>query len=277
MDIADAATYFDQDPVADGYTLNYLFDAQTASFDDSSGDGATNRRRILSLAPGLALPTRRVIEMYGDLWLVGTGTPDGFYGEVIRQQYTMKRVTDAFTLYTPGAALAQVGGLAVYGHRHYFRDVTDNVSEAKLDTFWNIFLAPGEPAGPGSILKDARGGLYRVRNDYLPVEGLRVCQSDTLDAGSRVTVALDTGVYDPVTDSFSSGSSAVPGILLNLPQAYHFRHMTDGRELPGDRILFLPGSSQPTTGGTLSIAGVKWRVVTVQPELDAKAVHMRLA
>jgi len=275
--IHDAARYFDNDPVTDGYTGAVLFNAQTASFDDSNSDGATLRRRVLSLAPGLSIPTRRVISMYGDRWLVGTGTPDGFLGSVIRQHFGMKRVTDNMTLYTPNQAVALSGGTAVYAHKFYFRDVVNNLTEAEFDTFWNIFVAPGEAAAKGSFFRDADGRFYRVRNDYLPVEGLRVCQSDTLDAAARTTAVFNTGSYNPITDSVSAGTTTVNCIKLEPPKFYRFRYVSDPKLEPGDLCIFVPGSFAATTGQTFTMDGRKWRVLGVETELDAKALHVRLA
>lgn len=277
MDLLKASTFFDEDPVDDGYTGDYLFHAQTASFDDSNSDGATNRRRVLSTGATTVIPARRVIEMYGDRWIVGIGTPDGFYGEVMRQHYSMKRATDLMTLLTPNQLLTAASGTAAWVHRYYFKDGSDALTSSEIDTFWNIFLSPDEPASKGTFFKDATGRLYRVRNDYLPVEGLRVCQSDSLDAGALVSAVWSTGAYDPITDTVAAGSTTVSAVMLETPKFYRFRALSDPLTERGDTAVFVPATITPKIGDTFTIAGKVWRAVIVQPEMDAWAVQARLA
>ena len=277
MEIHDAAAYFDQDPITDGYSGAALFEAQTASFDDSSGDGATNRRRVLSLAPGLAIPARRVVSLYGDRWLVGTGTPDGFLGSVIRQHFTMKRVTDLMAVVTPTEALAASAGTPVYAQRLYFKDTVNSLTDAEYDTFWNIFVAPGEPVVQGTFFRDADSRLYRARNTYLPLEGLRVAQSDALDTDARTTATFQTGTYDPVTDTFAAGTAAVAAIKIDVPKFYRFQHVSDAQTQKGDLAVLVPTGTTVPVGQTFTMDTLSWRILGKQVELGAIAIHARRA
>jgi hypothetical protein len=277
MEISDAAIHFDKDPILDGYSGALLFYGQTASYDDSSQDGATNRRRVLSLAPALSMPTRRVVSLYGDRWVVGTGTPDGFLGSVIRQHFTMKRVTDLMAVLTPSEALAASAGTPAYVQRMYFKDVVNTLTDAEYDTQWNIFIAPGEAVVQGTFFRDADSRLYRVRQDYLPTEGLRVCQSDALDVGARTTATFGTGSYDPITDTTSAGTTTVNAITLDIPKFYRFLHVSDAKTLPGDIAVFVPSATTVVLGGTFTMGGATWRVMAKQTEMDATAIHARRA
>jgi hypothetical protein len=277
MDLNAAATFFDDDPFLDGYSGAALFSAQAASFDDSSSDGATNRRRVLSTGPDVVMPARRVVQLHGDRWLVGTGTPDGFLGEVIRRHYTMKRVTDLMALLTPGQTLAQAAGTPVYVQKMYFKDTVNQLTDSEYDTQWNIFVAPDEVASQGSFFRDAAGRLYRVRNDYLPTEGLRICQSDALDVSSFQECVFDTRVEDPVTETMTGAFTTVNGIVVDLPKFYRFQHVSDAKILPGDTAVFVPANLAVTQGMTFTIAGKVWRVMALQAEIDAKVVHARRA
>jgi hypothetical protein len=277
MDLFDAASYFDNDRMYDGYTGAYLFDAQAASFNDASSDGATNRRRVLSTAADVVMPTRGVLLTNGDRWLVGTGTPDGFQGEVIRRHYTTKRATDLLAVLTPAQALAAAVGVAAYAQKMYFKDVVNSVTDSEYDVQWNIFMAPAESARKGYFLRDSGGRLYRVRNDYLPTEGLRILQSDELDTDAVQSCTFNTGVENVVTEVVAAGTTAVTGIQVDMPKFYRFRHLSDERIQPGDVALFLPTSLTLKQGMTFTMAGKRWQVMTFQPEMDAQAAHVRLA
>lgn len=277
MDLKDASNFFDDDPVYDGYTGTFLWNAQVSSFNDSHSDGATNRRRVMSTAPGLAMPARAVIQLYGDRWLSGPSTPDGFQGEVTRQNFNMKRATDFMALLTPGEALSGAAGTSAWVHKFYFKDDVNPLTTAEIDTFWNIFIAPGEPAAKGTFMKDASGRFYRVRNDYLPVEGLRVCQSDSLDVGCRVAATFGTGAYDPIADSYGAATSATTVIAVETPKFYRFRFMSDPALQKGDMAVFVPSTVATKQGGLFTMSGKQWRVMTIQAELDCNVIHARLA
>jgi hypothetical protein len=277
MDLHGAATFFDTDPIHDGYSGAFLFYAQVSSFDDSSSDGATNRRRILSAGPSVVIPARRVVSLFGDRWIVGTGTPDGYGGEIIRQHFNTKRATDLLALLTPAQALSAAAGTSVYAQKMYLKDIVNSLTDSEYDTQWNIFVAPGEPAGKGSFLRDASGRLYRVRNDYVPTEGLRILQSDELDTDAVQSCVFDTGTYDPVTETTTAGTTTVNCVQVDVPKFYRFRHLSDGQTQPGDLALFVPTSVALRPGMTFTMAGVKWRVRHFQPEIDAQVALARRA
>lgn len=277
MDLHGAATYFDRDPILDGYSGEALFDAQVASFDDSSSDGATNRRRVLSTGPDAVIPPRRVVQLHGDRWLVGTGTPDGFLGEVIRRHYTMKRVTDLLALLTPGQAVAAAAGTPAYAQKMYFKDTSNALTDSEYDAQWNVFVSPYEIVGKGYFLRDVGGRLYRVRNDYLPTEGLRILQSDELDLDAVQSCTFDTGVEDPITEAVTASTTTVAGIQLDVPKFYRFRHVSDDKIQPGDVAIFLPSSLSLKQGMVFTMQSRTWRVQTFQPEMDAQVAHARLA
>lgn len=278
MDLHDVATYFDTDPVTDGYTDEYLFDIQVSSFDDSSSDGATNRRRVISTGPEVVMPARRVLAMYGDRWIVGLGTPDGFGGEVIRQHFNSKRATHLLALLTPGQAVAAAAGTQSYAQLMYFKDDINPLTDSAYDAQWNIFVAPDEPASKGTFLRDTVSGrLYRVRNDYLPTEGLRLLQSDELDLDAVQPCVFDTGTFNPVTEVTTAGTTTVSCIQMDVSKFYRFRHISDEKVQPGDVALFVPSSLSLKLGMTFTMAGAKWHVVGMQAELDAQAALVRRA
>lgn len=277
MDVADAALYFDQDPVTDGYTGAALFYAQVASFDDSSSDGATVRRRVMSAAPTITMPTRKVVGLYGGLWLAGRGTPDGFQGEAVRQHFNLKRVTDSMAVLTPEEARAASAGTSCYVHKLFLKDTVNSLTDNEYDPQFNIFIAPGETARKGSFLRDADGVLYRVRSDYLPADEVRVLQADQLDTSARVSATFHQGTYNPVTGNTSVVDVASYVIVMDTPQFYKFRHLSDERIRSGDITVFAATSLNVAQGHEFTMAGVRWTVVTVQPELDATAIHARAA
>jgi len=277
MEFADAAAFFRDTQAYDGYTGVEAFLCHFSSFDDSSSDGSTSRRRVLNLADEDEIPVRRVVSIFGDRWIIGGGNPDSYGGEVIRRSYGMKKATDLALLRTPGQACLGAGGTTAYVQKQYFKDTVNQLTTGEIDTFWNVFIAPDEPVQRGTFL--ICGSLIlRSRQTYLPVEGLNVAQSDQLDPGTAETVTFTgNGSYDPVTDEIATLSTAVPSLLFDFNKLYRFRTEADRPAKPGDLTMLVAAASiTPTVGARFTrVDGSGWQVLSVEAELDAWLMHVR--
>lgn len=278
MRLHDAARRFHQTLAYDGYTGKSLFFVGFSSFDDHSSDGATARRRVLNLVPGQKIPARQVLLIDAQRWLVGAGSPDDFAGTTIREHYGMKKTTDLFTLFAPGEAClaAPDTGVKAYVQKQYFRDVANPLTDSKNDTFWNVFIAPDEPVLPGTFMASAEL-VFRVRNTYLPVEGLRIAQCDTLDAGAFQTLTfVANGSYDAATDSFATVSTSVPSYAVAYAKLYRLSTQADAGAAAGDLSVLVPTAAiTPVVGARFLLASRPWQVLSVQAELDAWLLHAR--
>lgn len=277
-DIFDVAKHFDDTPVFDGYTNTPLYNAQIATFLEASPDGNTSQRRTMSLAPGLVVPSRRVISAQGELHLVGYGTLDQFYGAAIRQSFWLKRATALVTVLTPAQAALGVGGFQAYAHFDYLKDTVNGATDSEYDPFWDIFFAPTEGVTKGHFIE--RGTtLYRVRSAHVGIEDLTDAASDQLDSGARVSVDfVSTGAYDPISDTMASGTVTTTAIILDRYQFYELRTEADQLTHAGDKTLVVAASAiTPTIGRLVTIASVPWRIEQVLPEQDSYALHIRRA
>ena len=276
--IFDVATHFDDTPVTDAYTSAALYLGQFATFLEASPDGNTSQRRTMSLAPGLTIPTRRVIQAQSETHIVGYGTVDTFFGEIIRQAFWLKRATGLFIIRTPAQAALNAGGSTAYGHLDYLKDVVNTNTDSEYDPFWDIFFAPVEGVIKGTFLEYS-GTLYRVRSTHVGIEDLTDAASDQLDSGARVSVTFtSTGAYDPILDTMAAGSVTTTGILLDRYQFYELRTEADQLMKAGDKTLVVAASAvTPVVGKPLTISGAQWRIEQVTPEQDGYALHIRRA
>lgn len=275
-DLFDVSNHYDDIAIADGYTGAALYNGQFSTFLESSPDGSTSARRTLSLAPNLAVPTRRAITALGETWLIGAGNVDGIYGRIIRQSFWTKKVTDTFERLTPGqAALASVGTV-LYGHKEYLKDTVNGMSNAEYDPFWDIYFAPVENVVKGQFLRVGTV-FYRVRTSHLAIDGLTNASSDELDVTARVIVVFEgTGAYDPITDTFAAGTTTTYGMLLDRYKSYDLLTDADEKNHPGDMTLYIAGTAfTPIAGKTCTVDGMSWNILEVTAELDAWALHLR--
>lgn len=277
MDLYSVATHFHDIPVTDGYSGAALFNAYLSPLSQVGSGGAILEHRVFSIAPGLSIPTRRVIVALGEMVLVGSGVTEGIYGAAIRLEYWTRRITDSFTKLTPGAAALNSSGTAFYGQKNYFKN-TSVQSSSELDSYWNIYANPGEGLTDGQILL-AGSTYYRVRTTHADLAGYTIAECDELDASPRVSVTFNlTGTYDPVTDVYASGTTTVYGILMDRYKWYDLLTPSDKPTMDGDMTLVVATSSvTPVVGKTVTIASRTWQILNVTAVSDAWEIHLRRA
>ena len=95
--IFDVAVHFNDIVLTDAYGGPGTWYGQLASFIGASPDGSTTTKKVLSLAPGTGLPTRKCIAALSEQWIVGMNNVDGIYGTPIRVSYWMKKVNGSYT------------------------------------------------------------------------------------------------------------------------------------------------------------------------------------
>jgi hypothetical protein len=276
MRLKDAAKFFDDTPVYDGYTGEFLWNCQFSSFNDANAVGSTSTRRILSIAPGLQLPARRAVKVFDDTWLVGDGNPDSWKSQPIRQSFNMKKSTALVELLTPAQACLSQAGTAVYAQAIYFKDTVNSLNNADYDPFWNYFVAPGEPLAKGSFIRDG-SRLMRVRSSYVPLEDLRIGQSDEIDIGP-VAAAFSTGAYDATTDAYAATVVNTSVVVFDFVKAYSYLTQTSDRVAAGDMNALVPAAAlTPEVGKSVTFSGAAWKVLGKVAELDCWLLHLRRA
>lgn len=276
MRLHNAAIFFDRETVQDGYTGATLFKAQVKNFNDASSTGATLRRRVLSVSPANIMPARGCVKLGNLHWIAGIGLIDTFQGRDIRHTYNLRVGSSLFDILTPAnACIGALATVSAYGYEEFFKDNQDNTSGSAYDTFWNIFFSRSEPIVVGSFFRSG-SRMLRVRQTYVNAEELRVAESDELDTDwSQVAVFTDLGAYNPVTDTYNSTAVSVQAIQMDSFKLYKWRVESEAQKKPGDRTVLVPLTVTPVIGSTFTMVGRSWRVLSVQPELDAWALHSR--
>lgn len=271
-ELFDVACHFDDIDITDGYTGAALFAGQFSSFEESSPDGSTSKKRTLSVKPDVVIPTRRVISFLTETWIVGDGNVDGIFNTAIRRAFWMKKSSGIAQRVTPAQLLAGTTGYDLHISRDYLKDTVNGVSDTEYDPFWDIYVALGEVVSKGYFLKLA-GSVYRVRGVHDEQSGFTLAQCDQLDSTALVTATLTTGTFDPITDTKTSSSTTLPGAMLEPSKFYRYNTKLDPKYNSGDMSLLL--STKVNVGNVLSISGMRWRVMAVQTELDAFAHHIQ--
>ena len=284
MKLRNAAKYFDRDRVYDAYTGDYLFKGQFSNYDGSKPDGSFERRRTVSVAPGIDPAPRRVIQIGDELWIMGELVMDTWTDRPIRQTCSAKMVTDDYMLLTPGqAALRQTTGTALYGHTKYLKDTVNSVTDSDYTPFYDVALAGTEPVRDGMFLRSA-DKLLHIRSAYKELEGFWNAASDEVATNyegapvspAEVNVVFE-GVRNPITEIPAAGVSTT-GIVLDMYMLYAYQTQADSLNRQGDVSLVVAKSAvTPLAGQLATVNGEAWRVFRFTPYQDAWNLHLRRA
>lgn len=291
MKLAAAAKYFDRDSVYDGYTGNFLFKAQLASYDGSQPDGSFQRRRTVSTAPAITFPTRGVVQVHGERWLFGSPTIDGFYDKPIRQTASAKQVTELYDVLTPGQAADNipVSSQRIYIFADYMKDTTEQDTN-QYDPQYSCSASPYEQLYTGLFLRTNKLVLH-LRSVQDSTLGFTDMLADEVgyaiqDAtawpevwGRTCFVGVQVrGPIDPVTE-LPTVSQWGTGLLMDREKLFARGTEASPETKPGDMSLILSEVTFPTVsvGGEVLINNAKWRIVGSVPYFDAWLTHIRRA
>ena len=278
MHLKRIAKFFDRDPVYDGYTGNFLYKAQYASYEGNTLDGGFVRRRTVSMAPEIVLPTRRVGSTYGELWIIGNTVIDGFYSEPIRKTASAKLVTELFQIMTPGEAASHAGSqTTAYACTEFLKNTVNTPMDAEYDPQYTVSFGASETLTKGMFLKSDK--LYlSVRTVQANIEGFIELVADQLainngswDTDPEVVVELQ-GPMDPITEQ-PAPSTSHTGLFMDMYKLYQYATTADPLSKPGDKSLIT--GTKFAAGDRLSISGEAWLVLTVQAYHDAYLSHIR--
>lgn len=280
MKLGRVAKFFDRDKVYDGYSADYLFNAQFATYEGNTPDGGFLRRRTISMAPDLSPPAHRVVSCYGERWIVGDTILDGFDFEAIRKTASAKLVTDEFQILSPRQAAqhALVGERFAYGQAEFLKATVNTPMDSEYDPQYVAAFGVNEYIPKNYFLRSDRF-ILSVRMVEHSVEGFTQATVDQIgwiqdgvwEENPQITVELE-GTINPITELPAPGAT-VSGLVLDMYKLYQYKTDADPLSKPGDRTLLL--ADRVANGRQMKFAGERWQAITVQPLHDAFMVHIR--
>lgn len=277
MSFVDVASFFNNDPLYDAYTGDYLYDGQFATYNESQLGAAFNRRRTVELRPEYVLPPRRVVDNYGEKWVLSEPIIDGFMGQPVRQTMSARKVEGLFEVKTAAElVLGTPGSLSFYAYMRWTKGTVspDTVKEEPYHEF-SFSLTEQEVGKRFLVLGDR---VWSPRMEAVVAEGFKMIEADEIiestNTGARVTVT-EIEPIDPVTLERVEGAT-FPGLLL---KRYNFFTKSDEAEpelYSGDMTLVTAKVSQPNPQGTVEINSVPWNILGKQDLGDGWALHVRM-
>lgn len=266
MEIADAATYFDNTEVYDAYTSALSFTGQLDLYDGWARDTVTGGRRSISVAPSVSVPARRAVSIEGHYYLIGESVKDSFQGAALRIHYVLQRVSGLATIKTAVQALSS-GGTQAYANRGWKKDLKAELVTSDLYNTVNMYFSTYETVSRGHLLSlDSR--LHRVHNVSPAEGGFTIAECSELEADAVQTVsytAVAAGGYTAATDTYAYSAPASLSVLYEPAFShYHLRTPAADKVLAGDMIVTVAKSSlTPRVGETFTLKSLSYRVLEV--------------
>jgi len=279
MELADAASFFDNQSVLDAYSSLVLFSGQPDLFDASTQDSEAGWRRTLS-ASGIVLPERGCIKLGSEVFITGRIIKDYWAGTVIREHLLLHPADSLVTGGTPDKFLGVAGSVDFYAGVSWLKARKEEERTSEAIAVYDVYFSVTETVVPGMILLNAEGRYLRVyatdtRSGELAVSAAYDLGADALRSVSYVAA----GTYDPVTDS--SGTSA-PILADAIVEFYKTNYLYENNASTdferSDRVVTLRQSviADPQPGDTLVDQAKTFRVLERREESDACwALHVR--
>lgn len=275
MRLYSAARLADDTVATDAYgtdTIKVQYDALSYA----KIDGVAVKKRQISVAPTVTMPTRGAITIDGQTYLVGHGAPDYWKGRTIRVNYVIQGVDGLASLTSITGDLVGTPPLIAYAALVFSKYVPEADVSGKYPPQYQVFLDGAEPAPADSLIR-LNGVLYLVKESYLSNSGLRIALVNAIDTPARETATFNSSVYDPITDSRVDTPTSVE--ILRVKWQEHFRYLTKASETyeRGDQQVFVLKSVTPKPSDNLTLSDGVWRVLSAQDEVTLWSLHVRRA
>ena len=259
----------------DAYGTDTLY-CQLAPLDLWRVDGVAVRKRAVSAADEATIPTRGVITIDNEQYLVGTGTPDFYRGQVIRRNYVIQGADGLANLHSISGALNSTAPVQAYVAKVFAKYLPDEANSSKYPPQYQIFLAGSESAPEDSLI-ELSSEWFLIKESYVSTSGLRIALANRLDAPIFETVTFGDSTYNPVTDAYTSSTSSIK--ILRVKWTEHYTYLSIGTEKyqSGDEQVFMLKSVTPVAPDTLTLSDGAWRILAVQDETTHWSCHVRRA
>lgn len=277
MRLRKAAVRFDDSVLYDAYTNTLVGKGQLDPTDIFKLDGASVRRRVISVSPDLVLPTRRAVRLGADVYLIGEPSVDEWKGSPIRTKYVLHQTPSTAVVKTFAEALLNQAGRTMYASREWNKDVPDLKESSDYFNDYHIFVANTETVSTYDL-------IY-VDNQWHICHAIHRSLSGFTDAVSHEilgtvfeTISVGDKVYNPVTDAYTSTPiTNVKVLRLRWQEQYEYLRESQTDYVRGDETLIVHTTAgwTPAPSDSMTLSDGKWRVLSGRTDNSVHLLHIR--
>lgn len=271
-ELVDVARHFDDTQAYDAYTGTAAFMAQFSTFDESSPDGSVSRKRLMSTAPGVAIPVRRAIAITNEVWLVGDSSADMFNNTPIRLAFWLKRSSGLVNRLTIPQVLSSAAGYSLHGVVTSLKSTLNSPNDSDYNSQYAVYFASDEAVNIGQFIRFG-SRILRVRGTNYEQSGFVCATADELERGVETATVVTGRSYNPVTDVATETTAAVSVITADPGILFKQLGPTADKYVAGDLTMFL--ASQPITGTKIAYRSEFWTILESYSEAGGYVAHVR--
>ena len=276
MRLHAASVRFDKSILTDAYTGGAVGKGQLANSDYYKLDGASVRRRIISVAPSFIPPTRRAVGLGGEFYLIGEPSTDEFNGSPIRVSYVLHQTPGMATVKTVAEALAGSAGTAMYASREWNKDVADLQHSSDYFNDYHIFVANTETVTSGLLVYIDNQWHY-CHAVHPSLSGFTDMVAHEIVGTVFETITATAKTYNPVTDAYTDSSASVTVLRLRWQERFEYMTLAQETYQRGDETLVVLKSARPALkpSDTFTLSDGVWRVLSVRDDGLTLSAHVR--
>lgn len=275
MKLANAAKHFDTTLALDAHGTA-TFNCQFGLYDDSTRDGLTIERRIISTSPTVAIPARRVAAVNGKFWILGDGAEDYFKNAPIRIKYIGHQASGLAEIKTVEQLLLNTSGTTAYVATAWTKAARQIETNSDLFNVLTLYLSRTETLSEDRLIL-LNGKVLWTRQPYEALSGLTACVVDELET-PVVAATISSRTYDPITDAYTGGNVTTNVLLMRWQEHFEYFSKAQGAYERGDAVVWILKSvATLKTGDTITLPDGAWRVLTATDEGAVQSLHIRRA
>lgn len=261
MDLALAASYFDDIVASDAYDPAKTFLCQVDPLNLFKVDATAVRRREVMCGPSVAIPARKAIAIGGEIFLVGDASPDYFQGECVRKNYVVQGAEHLASFTSIAGELAGTPGVDAYVSVDFNKFMTDQRFDSEYQAQYEIF-ASGSETKPELI----KIGLdfYLVKGERKSSSGFLTLASNLLPAPVFETITAKSRTYNPATDTWSEITSSLK--IFRVRYTEDFKYLTDASlkyERGDSTVHVLKSALTPKSGDKMALSDGTHNVLSI--------------
>lgn len=275
MDLERVARRFDTTVATDAYSAaTFMCQFEVLSY--SKIDGVAVKKRTISTAENVVVPSRRVVDIGGQKYLLGTPAPDYWDNGTIRLNFVIQGADGLADLTTIAAELAGTPPSTAYAALAFAKYLPDAEDSSRYPPQYQVFLS-GTESAPADSLVRLNSVWYLIKESYISTSGLRVSLANAIESPNFEDATFSSRVYDPVTDTHTTTNSVVK--IFRVKWSEHFRYLSKASEQyeRGDQQVFTLKSVTPDPPDNFVLSDGTWKVVSSQDEGLTWSCHVRRA
>ncbi len=275
LTLADASSYFDRTPILDAYTGATLFYGQVDPYQDAIRDSATAYRRILSVKPGTAIPTKRAVKVLGVPWLVGSSELDG-HATAHREKYVLHPAPATLAVTSLPGYVAGAASVNNLGDMIWLKDTKEDASSSRAVPMLTAYLSSTAALAEYDVITVGTQS-YLAFPPHLQASGVQAATCSRLEF-APADATLATRTYDPVQGKYTATvNTTVKCLRVRWQTLFIYGSQGDAKYQEGDCSLVLPAGTAAATKDTLTLAGQPWNILAVESLGGAVVAHARRA